>query len=339
MTSFTRAMRRSALCSALLLVCSACATPSPSTTDAAATFDGFVLATPLRKPPVTLVDTSALPYQLRPRTAGRVLVIYVGYTHCRDVCPVAAGVLATVLRRLSAEARSKVTVAFATSDPARDTPARLRHWLGRYDPAIVGLTGSDNALTHLADAMHLPPITIRGGRANYSVEHGSDIYIYGLDNKARLALTTDDPVSSYLHDITLLTEGREPPKRSAADLALLGGQGRIGSASVITAFAHLTTTDTAVLTMTLASASPSGDQLTGVKIGNATMQMLKRGRQLDRIRIPPQTPVTVAGGLQIIVHGIADSVDAGTRRLAVQLTFARGGTGTIEIPISRQGGK
>ena len=86
----------------------------------------------------------------KPRTLGdfkgKVVVLFFGYTHCPDVCPLHMANIAAVLRRMPAEDRARVVTVFVTTDPERDTPMRLREWLANFDASFVGLTGTKDEL-------------------------------------------------------------------------------------------------------------------------------------------------------------------------------------------------
>src|SRR5215218_7774424 len=60
----------------------------------------------------------------KPRTLadfkGKIVVVFFGYTHCPDVCPVTLGELAMVAKELGKDAE-RMQVLFVTVDPARDT--------------------------------------------------------------------------------------------------------------------------------------------------------------------------------------------------------------------------
>ena len=68
-----------------------------------------------------------------------------GYTHCPDVCPIALAQLAGARRELGSLA-DQTQIVFVTTDPARDKPSRLAEFLPNFDPTIIGLTGSAQAL-------------------------------------------------------------------------------------------------------------------------------------------------------------------------------------------------
>ena len=48
---------------------------------------GTVLDTPQPKPAITLTDTDGRPYDLVAETAGKLTLLFFGYTHCPDACP------------------------------------------------------------------------------------------------------------------------------------------------------------------------------------------------------------------------------------------------------------
>src|SRR3546814_8184403 len=69
---------------------------------------------------------------------GRLQVIYFGYTHCPDICPIDAANIAQAVDLLGPAAKV-VQPLFITIDPARDTAQRLSEWLAAVHPRFVGL--------------------------------------------------------------------------------------------------------------------------------------------------------------------------------------------------------
>ena len=72
---------------------------------------------------------------------GRWMLIYFGYTQCPDTCPTALNDVADALGQLGGTARL-VAPLFVTIDPAHDTPAAMGAYAARFDPRILGLTGT-----------------------------------------------------------------------------------------------------------------------------------------------------------------------------------------------------
>ena len=135
---------------------------------------------------------------------GKIVLLYFGYTHCPDACPTTLTNLSEALRRLGPEA-SRVRVLFVTVDPARDTLAVMKRYVGAFGPQFVGLRGDDDALTALSKryriAYHLEPPDRNG---YYAVDHSSAVFIFDASGEARLlAAESDNPrtIAMDLHKL------------------------------------------------------------------------------------------------------------------------------------------
>ncbi|GAA3227319.1 hypothetical protein GCM10020256_38600 [Streptomyces thermocoprophilus] len=93
-----------------------------------------VLDKPFEKPDLVLTDTHGKQYDFRKETQGRPTLIYFGYTHCPDVCPLTMNNLAVAKKKLPRADQDKLRIVFVTTDPERDTPAALGAWLKGIDP-------------------------------------------------------------------------------------------------------------------------------------------------------------------------------------------------------------
>ena len=125
---------------------------------------------------------------------GKTVLLYFGYTHCPDACPTTLTNLSEALRRLGPDA-SRVRVLFVTVDPARDTLAVMKRYVGAFGPQFVGLRGDDDALTALSKryriAYHREPPDRNG---YYAVDHSSAVFIFDASGAARLlAGESDNP--------------------------------------------------------------------------------------------------------------------------------------------------
>ena len=75
--------------------------------------------------------------------AGKVMLVYFGFTHCPDVCPGDIGVMSASLNELGEDAE-EIAPVFISVDPERDTPQTLRDYFA-FDERIVALTGDMEA--------------------------------------------------------------------------------------------------------------------------------------------------------------------------------------------------
>ena len=75
----------------------------------------------------------------------KILLIYFGYTYCPDVCPMALEHITKALQKLGRD-RDKIRVIFVSVDPARDTSEILKLYSTNFDPNIIMLTGTQEAV-------------------------------------------------------------------------------------------------------------------------------------------------------------------------------------------------
>lgn len=138
---------------------------------------------------------------------GKVVVLYFGYTHCPDVCPLTLVHLHTVLQRLGKDADA-VRVLFVTVDPVRDTVPVLHRYVAAFDPRIVGLTGTQDAIAKLAKRYraYFQRETPKQAGADYEVTHSSAIYIFDREGRARLLATPGTTTDGIFHDLKILAE-------------------------------------------------------------------------------------------------------------------------------------
>jgi len=144
---------------------------------------GVALAEPLPMPDAVLTNTDGTPFDLRTGTAGKATLLYFGYTHCPDACPIQLKVLADVMKTLQPEVRDQLDVVFVTTDPVRDTPDVMRAYLDQFDSTFIGLTGTDAELADLQIAAGLPvavaePLDENGG---YLIGHATQVLAFGPD--------------------------------------------------------------------------------------------------------------------------------------------------------------
>ena len=112
---------------------------------------GDVLEPPSPEPAVQLTDTAGASYDLRKATAGKVALVYFGYTHCPDICPTFMADVAQALRESTAAVRSRVDVIFISG-------AGWPAWRGgpMFWADTQGMKAIRDKLAHYAEATNDP---------------------------------------------------------------------------------------------------------------------------------------------------------------------------------------
>ncbi|WP_374438457.1 SCO family protein [Pseudomonas panipatensis] len=112
---------------------------------------------------------------------GRWSLLFFGYTFCPDVCPTTLAQLRELQGKLPPEVSKQLQVIFVSVDPHRDTPARLKEYLGFFNAGFQGLVGSDENIQKLANAVSIPYIPADTSKPNYTVDHSGNLVIVGPD--------------------------------------------------------------------------------------------------------------------------------------------------------------
>ena len=167
-----------------------------------ATYRGGLVTPPLPKPRFTLTDTSGAPFDFWRKTRGYVTLLFFGYSHCPDQCPLHMANIAMGLKNIPTGFVDQVKVVFVTTDPARDSPKVLRAWLDRFDERFVGLTGSEAAVEVAQRAAGVPPArkTVPAVE-DYAVGHASFVLAYTKDNLAHLIYPGGVTQRDWAHDL------------------------------------------------------------------------------------------------------------------------------------------
>ncbi len=169
---------------------------------------GRVLAEALPMPDVVFTDTDGRAYDLRRETDGYLTLLFFGYTHCPDVCPIHMANIGAVVRTLRPSLAARIKVLFVTTDPARDTPARIRTWLDNFDSSFIGLTGDTAAIAAAQRALWLPPSQLgpADSTGNYLVGHAAAVVAFTPDRLARVMYPFGIRQADWAHDLPKLLE-------------------------------------------------------------------------------------------------------------------------------------
>lgn len=169
---------------------------------------------PTPRPEFTLTDTDGRPFDFAAETQGQLTLLFFGYTHCPDICP---GHLSILTGALEMPGVPQPKVVFVTTDPARDTPERLREWLGNFDDDYIGLTGTieevaaAEAAAFVGGSMRLddegrPAAVEPDPASDYEVGHAAQILAYTPDDQSHVAYPFGVRSQDWVDDLPRLLE-------------------------------------------------------------------------------------------------------------------------------------
>lgn len=165
------------------------------------------------KPNVMLTDTENHPFNIATDTDTKVTLVYFGYTHCPDLCPLNMYSAATAIKAMPADDRRQVQMVFVTTDPARDTPGVIQTWLEHFAPDFTGLTGTVAQIRSAEAAIGMPlsfaeRVTSPG--SSYEIVHVGYVLVY-THKTAHLEFPAEITIPEETHDlVSLVRDGWQP---------------------------------------------------------------------------------------------------------------------------------
>jgi protein SCO1/2 len=190
--------------------------------------NGLEYSPPLIAASIPGVSGDGKPFSLG-ALQGRVILLFFGYTHCPDVCPLTMAKLAEAVRQLEQEgvdSSKDIAVVMVSTDPERDTPEVMGAYVKAFHPTFYGVQPPLESLAallkdYMAAAEKDPPATPADGNAHshgdqtqsvdadsdYMVTHTSWIYAIDRQGKLRVAYSSEIQPEQIAADVkTLLAD-------------------------------------------------------------------------------------------------------------------------------------
>ena len=118
--------------------------------------------------------------------AGKVVVVFFGYTQCPDVCPTTLQELVEVKQQLGADG-DKLQGVFVTLDPERDTPEVLKAYMANFDPSFLALSGTPEQIAAVAKDFKIYFKKVDGKTpTSYTMDHSAGSYVYDTAGRLRV---------------------------------------------------------------------------------------------------------------------------------------------------------
>lgn len=139
--------------------------------------------------------------------AGKVVVVFFGFTQCPDVCPTTMAEVAQAKALLGSES-DKLQAIFVTVDPQRDTPEVLKPYMAHFDPSFVALRPNADQLAAVARDFKIYFKKVEGkSPTSYTMDHSAASYVYDPRGTLRLYLPYGGGAQALASDARLLIGG------------------------------------------------------------------------------------------------------------------------------------
>ena len=125
--------------------------------------NGNVFTPPVAAAEIKLIDHNGQPFQLS-SFRGKVVLVFFGFSHCVDECPETMARISQALETVG-DTSKNVEVVMVSTDPTNDTPESMKEFMGKFNPAFLGLLGTSD---ELAKAWHDYGVTVLDGGETHS---------------------------------------------------------------------------------------------------------------------------------------------------------------------------
>ena len=155
-------------------------------------------------PEFLLVDHSGQSFT-RDNLTGSWHLLFFGFTHCPDICPATLQQLAIARNQVIEDGGQFPGIVLVSVDPERDSPEVLQRYISNFGDDITGVTGDLEELTKLTRPLGIYFAKSGDSARDYSVDHSSVVLLIDESAEWRALFSAPHDVSSFVHDVPLLT--------------------------------------------------------------------------------------------------------------------------------------
>ena len=134
-------------------------------------------------------------------------LVFFGFTHCPDICPVTLQIMKDVVATLDEQAQQQLQIIFVSVDPARDTPDVLKKYIGYFDENFVGITGDINEVHELTSSLGIvASFTANDSDPdNYGVDHTASLLLIDPQRRVRAKVSPPLEADKIVSDVVTMT--------------------------------------------------------------------------------------------------------------------------------------
>lgn len=103
-------------------------------------------------------------------------LVFFGFTTCPDICPTAMSTLNEAVKIIHATPGVPTPkVIFVSVDPERDTPEKLKQYVGHFNKDFLGVTGNHTQLTEFSRQLGVVYEKVYTDSQEYLVDHSGSV--------------------------------------------------------------------------------------------------------------------------------------------------------------------
>lgn len=136
---------------------------------------------------------------------GQWSLLFFGFTHCPDVCPLTLQVLANARQTLLDAGREPVPqIVLLSVDPERDTPEVLDQYLNYFGGDIRGITADIAELRKIAKALGIFFEKSFNEDGSYAMNHSAVVLVINPRAEFHALFSAPHEAANFVHDLPII---------------------------------------------------------------------------------------------------------------------------------------
>lgn len=138
--------------------------------------------------------------------SGNWNIIFIGYTHCPDVCPTTLSLMSNMHREMSLQKITPPNIIFLSIDPERDTVDVMKNYVEYFSPEFTGVTGTLTDIEKLSRDLNVvykkaPGLNGKITKDDYLMDHSSALILINPKGNLQAILTAPHTLGSVIDSI------------------------------------------------------------------------------------------------------------------------------------------
>ena len=135
-------------------------------------------------------------------------IVFFGYTHCPDVCPITLQVMKNVVTKLEEQNKEAPQIVFMSVDPVRDTSEIMKNYISFFNEDFVGITGDVNSVHSLTRSLGIVASFTANAEdpENYIVDHTASLLLIDPQKRVRGKITPPHEAATIAADYVSISE-------------------------------------------------------------------------------------------------------------------------------------
>ena len=131
-------------------------------------------------------------------------LLFFGYTHCPDVCPLTLHQLAQANKELADTLDSTPDIIMVSIDPDRDTSEILQKYVRSFGENVSGVTGKNEELDKLTSQLGIFYNANKHEGENYSVNHSAAVILINKNAEFHAVFSAPHSIENFVSDLPLI---------------------------------------------------------------------------------------------------------------------------------------